>query len=144
MSDGASSSSSSSMAGGNPSNHTILDVDQDNDNDNEIDNVPDTTRMLPLSAHSDGGDGHSSDREEGNNAHSYSGPASASASSSSSSPPPAAMNNDDGPPNNNNINNNEDGDEEDGRDNAVGAEAQNLLNMQNEISRPMSFLGFLR
>lgn len=35
-------------------------------------------------------------------------------------------------------------DEEDDRDNAVGAEAQNLLNMQNEIARPMSFMGFLR
>lgn len=34
--------------------------------------------------------------------------------------------------------------DEEGRDNAVGAEAQNLLNMQNEIARPMSFLGFLR
>lgn len=44
-----------------------------------------------------------------------------------------------------NVNNDEDGDGDDlGRDNAVGAEAQNLLNMQNEIARPMSFLGFLR
>jgi hypothetical protein len=42
-----------------------------------------------------------------------------------------------------NVNNNDD-EVEDVRDNAVGAEAQNLLNMQNEIARPMSFLGFLR
>lgn len=42
-----------------------------------------------------------------------------------------------------NVNNDYDG-EEVIRDNAVGAEAQNLLNMQNEIARPMSFLGFLR
>lgn len=43
----------------------------------------------------------------------------------------------------NNNNEEEEGDEV-GRDNAVGDEAQNLLNMQNEIARPMSFLGFLR
>lgn len=43
----------------------------------------------------------------------------------------------------NNEDEEEDGDDL-GRDNAVGAEAQNLLNMQNEIARPMSFLGFLR
>lgn len=44
------------------------------------------------------------------------------------------------------INNEDEEDEGDdmGRDNAVGTEAQNLLNMQNEIARPMSFLGFLR
>lgn len=43
-----------------------------------------------------------------------------------------------------NVNNNDDEADDVVRDNAVGAEAQNLLNMQNEIARPMSFLGFLR
>ena len=43
-----------------------------------------------------------------------------------------------------NVNNNDDEGEDVARDNLVGAEAQNLLNMQNEIARPMSFLGFLR
>jgi E3 ubiquitin-protein ligase RNF38/44 len=42
-----------------------------------------------------------------------------------------------------NVNNNDDDGEDVAHDNAVGAEAH-LLNMQNEIARPMSFLGFLR
>jgi hypothetical protein len=43
-----------------------------------------------------------------------------------------------------NVQNHDDEGEDAGRDNSLGAEAQNLLVMQSEIARPMSFLGFLR
>ena len=43
---------------------------------------------------------------------------------------------------NNNDNNNDEDD--DIRDDAIGMEAQSLLNIQNEISRPTSIMGFWR